>query len=238
VLTDNVTVNYSIDLRLVSDLVGAPVDEIEALNPSLLRMETPPDEPFDLHLPAGTASLFEDRVESIPEARRGSWRYHLVQSGDTMASVAHEYRIEPSTLARANQLTASDGLQGVTALVVPVAPEAARSLHRILYTVRRGDTLITIADRFGVSLTELRRWNHISGTRVEPGRRLHVAEPAPVRHSSRSRRRREQPTSQRGHARTRTHSSNSRTAAEKKKSNESHSKTASKAKSRSKRKQD
>jgi membrane-bound lytic murein transglycosylase D len=238
VLTDNVTVNYSIDLRLVSDLVGAPVDEIEALNPSLLRMETPPDEPFDLHLPAGTASLFEDRVESIPEARRGSWRYHLVQSSDTMASVAHEYRIEPSTLARANQLTASDSLQGVTALVVPVAPEAARSLRRILYTVRRGDTLITIADRFGVSLTELRRWNHISGTRVEPGRRLHVAEPAPVQHSSRSRRRREQPASQRGHARTRTHSSNSRTTAEKKKSNESRSKTPSKAKSRSKRKQD
>ena len=41
VLTDTVTINYSIDLRLVSDLVGAPVDEIEALNPSLLRMEYP-----------------------------------------------------------------------------------------------------------------------------------------------------------------------------------------------------
>ena len=43
VLTDTVTIDYSIDLRLVSDLVGAPVDEIEALNPSLLRMDTPPD---------------------------------------------------------------------------------------------------------------------------------------------------------------------------------------------------
>ena len=39
VLTDTVTINYSVDLRLVSDLVGAPVDELEALNPSLLRMD-------------------------------------------------------------------------------------------------------------------------------------------------------------------------------------------------------
>jgi peptidoglycan lytic transglycosylase D len=234
VLTDNVTVDYSIDLHLVSDLVGAPVDEIEGLNPSLLRMETPPDEPFDLHLPAGTASLFEERVASIPEARRGSWRYHLVQAGDTMASVAHEYRVEPRTLAEANQLGASDSLQGVTALVVPVSPEAEPSLRRILYTVRRGDTLITIADRFGVSLTELRRWNHLSGTRVEAGRRLHVAEPAPVEHSSRHRRRREKSASERGHARTPTHSSSSRTSTEKK-SHESSSKTTSKAKSRSKR---
>ena len=69
VLTDTVTINYSIDLRLVSDLVGAPIDEIEALNPSLLRMVTPPDTPFDLHLPAGTATLFEQRAALIPEAQ-------------------------------------------------------------------------------------------------------------------------------------------------------------------------
>ena len=190
VLTDNVTVNYSIDLRLVSDLVGAPVDEIEALNPSLLRMATPPDVPYDLHLPAGAATLFEDRVASIPEAKRGSWRYHTVAADDTVASVAHEYRVQPETLAEANQLSESASLQGVAALVVPVAPEAAPSLHRVLYTVRRGDTLVTISDRFGVSLADLRRWNHVTGTKVDPGRRLHIAEPGPVEQASSSSHRR------------------------------------------------
>jgi len=47
-----------------------------------------------------------------------------------------------------------------------------------MYTARRGDTLVTIADRFGVSLNQLRRWNRIEGVKVEVGRRLHVAEPA------------------------------------------------------------
>ena len=51
---------------------------------------------------------------------------------------------------------------------------------------RRGDTLVSIADRFGVSLDQLRRWNKIpGGIRVEPGRRLHVAEPASLPHAGR-----------------------------------------------------
>ena len=190
VLTDTVTIDYSIDLRLVSDLVGAPVDEIEALNPSLLRMVTPPDAPFDLHLPAGTATLFAQRAALIPEARRNSWRYHPVVAGDTLASVAQEYRVIVAELASVNQLTSAESLAGVEALVVPV-PLAAEPLARTrLYTVRRGDTLVTIADRFGVSLSQLRRWNGISsGIRVEAGRRLHVAEPAPARTASTRRRR-------------------------------------------------
>jgi len=192
-LTDTVTIDYSIDLRLVSDLVGAPIDEIEALNPSLLRSVTPPDASFDLHLPAGTATLFAERAALIPEARRTSWRYHPVVAGDTLASVAQEYRVSVAELVSANQLTDSQGgqsLAGIEALVVPV-PLAAEPLAGIrMYTVRRGDTLVTIADRFGVSLSQLRRWNSIpSGIRVDPGRRLRVAEPAPLRTSSTRRRR-------------------------------------------------
>jgi membrane-bound lytic murein transglycosylase D len=204
VLTDTVTVNYSVDLRLVSDLVGAPMDELMALNPSLLRLITPPDTSFDLHLPAGTATLFNERIALVPEARRNSWRYHAVAAGDTLASVAREYRVEPAELATANQLHASDSLDGVATLVVPVPPSAAPSAHTRLYTVRRGDTLVTIADRFGVSLNQLRRWNKITGIKVEPGRRLRVAEPVVLRTASSGHRRKAPAASSTG---ARTHSS-------------------------------
>jgi membrane-bound lytic murein transglycosylase D len=215
VLTDNVTVNYSVDLRLVSDLVGAPIDELEALNPSLLRMDTPPDTPYDLHLPAGTATLFEERVASIPEAKRSSWRYHLVEAGDTVASVAHTYRVQPAELAAANQLTESDSLQYVTALVVPMAPTPEPS-HRVLYTARRGDTLVTIADRFGVSLTELRTWNHLTGTRIEPGHRLHVAEPGPAERTSSSARRHSSSANEQAQTKTSSRSSKAKASESKK----------------------
>jgi len=54
VLTDTVTVTTPSISASCPDLVGAPIDELMALNPSLLRMITPPDTAFDLHLPAGT----------------------------------------------------------------------------------------------------------------------------------------------------------------------------------------
>jgi membrane-bound lytic murein transglycosylase D len=50
----------------------------------------------------------------------------------------------------------------------------------------RGDTLVTVADRFNVTVQQLRRWNHLTAARLEPGRRLYVAEPALVTRSSRS----------------------------------------------------
>jgi membrane-bound lytic murein transglycosylase D len=179
-LTDTVTINYSVDLRLVSDVVDAPVDELIALNPSLLRLITPPDAPFDLHLPAGTDTLFEQRIALVPEAKRNSWRYHRVAADDSLASVAHEFHVSESELASANQMHGSGGIQGIEALVVPVAPVAAASTRTLLYTARKGDTLVTIADRFGVSLTQLRRWNKMTGIKVEPGRRLHIAQPSVV----------------------------------------------------------
>jgi membrane-bound lytic murein transglycosylase D len=184
VLDDTVTINYQVDLRLVSDLVGAPVNELQGLNPSLLRLITPPDTPFDLHLPGGTATLFEQRVASIPEGRRVGWRYHRVAAGETLASVAREYRVTEEELAAANQLHESDSIEGVEALVIPAAPTAAAMTaaaapvtHARVYSARRGDTLVTIADRYGVSLDQLRRWNGITGTQVKPGRRLYVTEP-------------------------------------------------------------
>jgi membrane-bound lytic murein transglycosylase D len=182
VLVDTVTINYSIDVRLASDLVNAPVDELLALNPSLLRMATPPDNGFDLHLPAGTAALFQERVAAIPQNKRNAWRYHRVTADDTLETVARTYRVSAADLAEVNQLRPGQSVSGLEALVVPVAALAAPAVHTVLYTARRGDTLVSIADRFGVSLDQLRRWNKIpTGIRVEPGSRLHVAAPALAR---------------------------------------------------------
>lgn len=189
VITDTVTINYPVDLRLVSDLVDAPVDELMALNPSMLRITSPPDAVFDLHLPAGSATLFQERIAAIPEARRNSWRYHRVTEDDTLASVARTYRVTVAELAAANQLSQNESIFGLEAVVVPVAPAATPSLHTLLYAARRGDTLVTIADRFGVSLEQLRRWNQMTGIKVEAGQRLHVAEPAHAPRAASSHRR-------------------------------------------------
>lgn len=179
--TDTVKTGSSIDLRLVADVVEAPLQEILSLNPSLLRMSTPPDASFDLHLPPGTADLFEKRIAEVPEDKRRYWRFHKLKTGDTLEKIAGDYHVSAADIAFVNQLPDGHDLSQSEALVIPLAPSAApASVRSATYTMRRGDTLVTVADRFGVSVDQLRRWNHLKSAHAVPGRRLFVSEPARV----------------------------------------------------------
>jgi membrane-bound lytic murein transglycosylase D len=176
VVSDRVTVDYSIDLRLVADVTETSLPEIVALNPSLLRMTTPRDTSFDLHIPVGMKDVFATRIKEIPEEKRSSWRFHVVRGGESLDGIAAALHAHASDIAEANGLTTGGGVDTGDELVIPVA-NAPTSSHPQRYAVRRGDTLITVADRFGVSVEDLRRWNHLSSNSVSLGRSLTVAEP-------------------------------------------------------------
>ncbi len=148
--------------------------EIVALNPALLRMTTPRDIPYDLHLPSGTKQMYMDRVKDIPEENRASWRFHVVKNGETLEDIATSLHSKASEIATVNEIPAGDPPGAGDELVVPVATAGGRAQR---YTARRGDTLVTVADRFGVAVEDLRAWNHLSSNRLTPGRALYVSQP-------------------------------------------------------------
>jgi membrane-bound lytic murein transglycosylase D len=176
VVSDTVTVDYAIDLRLVADVTDSSLLEIVALNPSLLRMTTPRDMSFDLHIPVGTRDVFAERIKEIPDDKRSSWRFHVVKAGESLDGIATGFHAHVNDIVAANGLSAGGGVDAGDELVVPVASATANARPQ-RYAVRRGDTLVTVADRFGVSVEELRRWNHLSSNAVRPGASLTVAEP-------------------------------------------------------------
>ena len=188
---DTVSVNGSIDLHLVADIVNVPVQQIVGLNPSLLRMTTPPDEAYDLHLPEGTKNTFLETIAEIPPDKRTSWRYHRVQPDDTLQSLAKTYRVSAADIAFVNQIEPNADISGEDALIIPVVPSAASGMQRssARYRVQREDTLVTLADRFNVTTEQLRRWNHLRSSTIRPGQTLFVAEPAHVSASARGKRR-------------------------------------------------
>jgi membrane-bound lytic murein transglycosylase D len=165
---DSVTINYPVDLRLVADCVDATLVQLQQLNPSLLRLSTPREGSFELHLPAGTKTQYQTTIASIPTGMRVWWRYPTVHSGDTLASLARTYRTTPKSIKEANQLDGSE-LQTDAKLIIPVAPgkhvsDTATYARRITrYKVRKGDTVQTVAENFGVSAQMLRRWNGLRG---------------------------------------------------------------------------
>ena len=73
-----------------------------------------------------------------------------------------------------------------TRSIIPVPPASSSRSRLTLYKVEHGDTLVTVADRFNMTVQQLRRWNHLTAAQVVPGRRLYVAEPARVTSSQAS----------------------------------------------------
>jgi membrane-bound lytic murein transglycosylase D len=166
---DSVPINYPIDLRLVADCVDAMPQQLQQLNPSLLRSTTPSEGMFELHLPVGTRDNYETAINDIPPAMRLWWRYPTVHAGDTLASLARVYRTTPKSIAEANHLDSS-ALPTDAKLIIPLAPgkhsssDSGTYSRRITrYKVRKGDTVQTVAENFGVSPLMLRRWNGLRG---------------------------------------------------------------------------
>ncbi len=167
-----VKLDHSIDLHLVADASGADIDELHALNPQLLRSVTPNQFGFELKLPLGTAKNFEENVQQVPEDKWTVWRLHTVSDGENLASVAHEFRVSVPAIENVNHLQARATLPTGFLLTVPTAPPpAVRLIH---YRVQRGDTLAGIADRYDVTVEELKRWNHIGGDRAPRGTSLRI----------------------------------------------------------------
>jgi membrane-bound lytic murein transglycosylase D len=161
----------SIDLHLVADASGADLDELHALNPALLRNLTPGDPNFTLKMPLGTASRFEENIQQVPQAKWTTWRLHQVETGDTLATVARTFHVTLTALESANHLQANAELPSGFLLNVPAAPAPAKLVH---YRVQRGDTLAGIADRYDVTVEDLRRWNHIRGNQAARGSSLRI----------------------------------------------------------------
>jgi membrane-bound lytic murein transglycosylase D len=188
---DSVRIHYPIDLRLVAECTESSAATLQELNPSLLRMTTPKDMDFDLHLPVGTAGRFQATVEAIPEEMRVYWRYHRVESGETLTEIARRYHTTATAIAEANALEGTE-LSRDARLIIPVAPvkavnesgsrapTQAFSKHPVHYTARKGDTVLSVADDFAVPAEKVRLWNHLSGNTLHAGRSLTIFKPATV----------------------------------------------------------
>ena len=178
---DTVKINYPVDLRLVAECVDASASDLQDLNPSLLRLTTPKDHTFELHVPVGTAAKFETAVASIPVDKRVWWRYHKVQAGETLASIARTYHTLPRSIAEANDLDGNE-LAPESRLIIPIAPGKqadSTTYSRAIthYKIRRGDTVESVAANFGISAKAIRTWNRLKGNSLAGRKTLLVRLP-------------------------------------------------------------
>lgn len=92
---------------------------------------------------------------------------HVVESGQTLSSIAETYGTTPAAIQEANDLPNPDDLVIGQAMVIPIEGS--------YYWVRQGDTLYTIGQRYQISAAELAKVNGISQYRpLQVGQRLYI----------------------------------------------------------------
>jgi len=168
---ETVRLDHPVSLSLAADATGADVDDLRLLNPELLRGVTPQEPGFELKLPVGTAKNFEENIQQVPEDKWTTWRLHTVAEGETLPDIARHYGVTLPALEAANHLEARASMPAGFLLDVPTAPPVVRLVH---YRVQRDDTLEGIAERFDVTVVQLKRWNRIAGHHVARGTRLRI----------------------------------------------------------------
>ncbi len=172
--TDVVKPGRAIDLRLVAETIDVDLETLRNLNPELLRLATPDDPSFELHLPVGTAERFSAEIADIPPDKWVSWRRHRIEAGETLTSIAKKYRVTPVAISEANNMDRHAALDVGEKLIIPAAPSAESKRRLVRYRVRKGDTLGGVADRFSVPTEDVRKWNHMKTNRVSRGMVLRI----------------------------------------------------------------
>ena len=152
VKTDTVLVTRNVTFSQVAAVMGLSTELLRSLNPQYRRDVVPgATAPSPLRLPVADATRFIDLQDSIFAATEGTFSKRM------------EVEIDHGTYAKASKKSKrSRARRGRSA-------SGSKSV-----TVRRGDTLSTIARRNGTTVAKLRRMNGIHGNKIQAGKKLRV----------------------------------------------------------------
>jgi len=142
-----------------------------------------------LMVPTATRSLNtyslsqQSRTSAIQNTNRdGTKKHHIVRSGQSLWSISKNYGVTTRALAKWNGIAPIDTLSVGQKLVVWTGPTLSQpvslnqtrpgnALHALRYTVRKGDSLYLIANRFNIKVSDIKRWNQV-GKYLQPGQKL------------------------------------------------------------------
>jgi membrane-bound lytic murein transglycosylase D len=180
-----ITKTRDIDLRLAAKLAEMPVEEFVALNPGFNRPFIPVAISSRIVLPADRVEVFHANLLKHDAGALVSWQAYTPKRGESLEAIAKKFAVPVARLKEVNGIAARN--RGTPALLVvllngttdtgrlPIMyapPIPVASSRSVSHTVKPGETLMTIASRYRVSVDDLRRWNSIG--RLAPGQKLRI----------------------------------------------------------------
>ncbi len=187
-----------VDMALAAQIAGMSTDELYRLNPGVNHWATDPDGPHRLLVPVDRADALAAAVSSADGLAGVRWIRHVVSAGETLGHLALEYRTTAEALRQANGIAgdlirvgqglmvpqptgASDGYGLLAAALAEGTDDPSGGERRQAYVVQAGDSLWSVARRYGVTVANLAQWNSMSPQdTLRIGRELVVWSDSPV----------------------------------------------------------
>ncbi|QQS38184.1 MAG: LysM peptidoglycan-binding domain-containing protein [Ignavibacteriales bacterium] len=109
-----------------------------------------------------------------------SFSYHTIRRGENLHSIARRYGVGISDLREWNDLTGNTILAGKRLKIYSDKSSYTSSENTVTknslfrYKIKRGDTVSEIAEKFGVSVAQLKKWNGLRSNKLIAGKTLKV----------------------------------------------------------------
>lgn len=172
-------------LRAVEVACGADLEDLKDLNRQLLQMMTPPDKDgYLLKVPMGRKEILAKNLPKVHATSTTNYKTHVVGKKDTLSKICTKYNLNKLTLLKANNLRKSKLTPG-TRLRIPVQtthytlwdrdlPSSENDGSRlVLHTIKPGESISHIAQRYNVPLRLVAAWNELSDiNRIRAGQQL------------------------------------------------------------------
>jgi len=190
---DKVKVPEVTDLRLIAQACEVTVEEIKDLNPELSRGCTPPNFPdYEIKIPFGKKEIFLRNFETLYSGERFQFKTHIVKKGESLAKIARLYRVDLEPILEINRLNKKSHLSTGMDLLIPLpkgqetkptstAMKKSDGMDQnskpveTIYTIKKGDSLWSIANEMGVNIGALSRWNNLHPEKkLMPGDKLKI----------------------------------------------------------------
>ena len=184
------TVKSKDNLIGIADLFKVRVTDIRNWNNLPYTSTIRVGQELNIYVPNEKVEYFSS-IDKMSEAERNNvifvnsgdtWVEHRIRNGESLSSIANRYGVSISQIKEWNNLKSNRLVRGKKLMIYSgdakrIAGTNSNSSNngRITkYKVKRGDSLGEIAEKFGVTTVQLRKWNNLSSNKIVAGKMLAV----------------------------------------------------------------
>ena len=180
-----VKVKGGLHLRSLSSILNMKFSDLTKINRHIKQYILPIDvKYYDVNIPYSKLKLYNRNKNKM---KNNYFVIHIVKKGDTLSSIGHKYKIKYSFIRKFNELK-SNRLSLKQKLVIPIEKKNKGSnKSRIskkskkvtttrtstkMYKVKKGDSLLSIAIKYKVSVKDIKKANKLKSSKIRLGQEL------------------------------------------------------------------